>query len=409
MRCRNCSANLKHVVIDLGSAPLSNAYLTKITLRRPEKWFPLRVLVCETCWLVQAEAYSRAAEIFNDEYAYFSSFSETWLKHSQEFQKDISKDLGLNADSLVVEIASNDGYLLQYFVQDGIPCLGIEPTASTANAARSKGIPTLEVFFNSNVARDILDEYGPANLIVGNNVLAHVPDPRDFLDGVAVLLAEGGVATFEFPHLLNLLKLNQFDTIYHEHFSYFSVTAVQDLLQRSGLALVRIQELETHGGSLRIYTVPISDDRAVTDLSVEHLLAREHKAGLDSLVAYASLQSTADRTKDDLLTFLIDARKCGKKVVGYGAAAKGNTLLNYAGVKPDLLPFVVDRNPSKVGKFLPGSRIPILPVSELASHTPDYVLVLPWNLKHEVAEQLCHVLAKGARLVTAVPKIELLN
>ena len=409
MRCRNCSTQLEHVVIDLGSAPLSNAYLTNITLRRPEKWFPLRVLVCEKCWLVQAEAYSRAAEIFNDEYAYFSSFSETWLQHSQAFQKEITKDLGLNSDSFVVEIASNDGYLLQYFLQADIPCLGVEPTASTANAARARGIPTLEVFFSTDIAQSIVDEYGSADLVVGNNVLAHVPDPRDFLDGVALLLGETGLATFEFPHLLNLLTLNQFDTIYHEHFSYFSVTAVKDLLERSGLKLIRIRELETHGGSLRIHAAPVSDERSAADPSVAQVVTRERQAGLDSLEAYTRLQASADRAKDDLLTFLIDAKQQGKSVAGYGAAAKGNTLLNYAGVKPDLLPVVVVRNPHKVGKFLPGSRIPIRPVSQLTSEPLDYVVVLPWNLKDEIAEHLRAFLAKGTQLVTVVPTLEFAN
>lgn len=409
MKCRNCSTLLEHVVIDLGSAPLSNAYLSNITIRRPERWFPLRVLVCQKCWLVQAEAYSRAADIFNDEYAYFSSFSETWLRHSRAFQKKITREIGLDADSFVVEIASNDGYLLQYFLEAGVPCLGVEPTASTANAARAKGITTLEVFFTSSVAEKIRDEHGPANLIVGNNVLAHVPDPRDFLDGVAALLAKGGVATFEFPHLLNLLAFNQFDTIYHEHFSYFSVAAVQDLLERSNLKLVRIEELDTHGGSLRIYATPAPDGRMDPDPSVDEMLARERQAGLDSLRTYASLQAMADRAKDDLVTFLIDAKRHGKSVVGYGAAAKGNTLLNYAGVKSDLLPLVVDRNPNKVGKFLPGSRIPIQPVGDLDSRAPDFILVLPWNLKDEVAEQLSELLARGARIVTAVPTLKVHN
>lgn len=406
MKCRNCSAPLDHVVVDLGSAPLSNAYLTNVTLRRPEKWFPLRVLVCETCWLVQAEAYSRAAEIFNDEYAYFSSFSETWLQHSQAFQKEVMRELGLNSDSFVVEIASNDGYLLQYFARDGIPCLGIEPTASTANAARAKGIETLEVFFDSTIAQKVRDDYGPADLIIGNNVLAHVPDPLDFLQGVGLLLSEDGVASFEFPHLLNLLTLNQFDTIYHEHFSYFSVTAVKNLLERAGLSLVRVEEVTTHGGSLRIFAALRSDKGPDGTPALKLLLAREHQAGLDSIEAYTDLQEAANRAKDELLTFLIEAKQKGQIVVGYGAAAKGNTLLNYAGVKPDVLPLVVDRNPNKVGKFLPGSRIPIRPVSDLDSIGIDYILVLPWNLKDEIASQLTKHLNGGAQLVTAVPFLE---
>lgn len=405
MNCRNCSAPLHRIVIDLGSSPLSNAYLTKITLRRPEKWFPLRVLVCQVCWLVQAESYSRAAEIFNDEYAYFSSFSETWLHHSHTFQERISRELNLDFTSFVVEIASNDGYLLQFFAEAGVPCLGIEPTASTANAARVKGIRTLEVFFDSTVAQIIREDYGPADLVVGNNVLAHVPDPLDFLRGVALLLSEHGMASFEFPHLLNLLAFNQFDTIYHEHFSYFSVTAVQSLLERSGLRLTRVEEIATHGGSLRVYASAADGDHHNAEPSVENMLARERQAGLDSVQAYAGLQEMADRAKDELLTFLVNAKRQGKTVVGYGAAAKGNTLLNYAGVKPDLLPFVVDRNPNKVGKFLPGSRIPIRPVNHLQSQEIDYVLILPWNLKDEIASQVREYLTEGAQLVTAVPRL----
>lgn len=394
-------------MIDLGSSPLSNAYLTNITLRRPEKWFPLRVLVCEVCWLVQAESYSRAAEIFNDEYAYFSSFSETWLQHSRTFQERVTRELNLDMSSFVVEIASNDGYLLQYFAEAGIPCLGIEPTASTANAARAKGIRTFEVFFDSSVAQVIRDDHGPADLVVGNNVLAHVPDPLDFLQGVALLLSEHGVASFEFPHLRNLLTLNQFDTIYHEHFCYFSVTAVRSLLERSGLRLTRIEEIPTHGGSLRVYASAADSDRHTIEPSVETILSRERQAGMDSIEAYAGLQETADRAKDGLLTFLVNAKRQGKTVAGYGAAAKGNTLLNYAGVKADLLPFVVDRNPNKVGKFLPGSRIPIRAVSHLQSQRIDYVLILPWNLKDEIASQVREHLPEGAKFVTAVPKLEI--
>ena len=406
VKCCNCSSSLEKVVIDLGSAPLSNAYLTNDRLDSPETWFPLRVLVCEKCWLVQAEAYSQPAEIFSEEYAYFSSFSETWLQHARAFQKEITDDLNLGSGSFVVEIASNDGYLLQNFTQGGIPCLGIEPTASTAGAARAKGIPTLEVFFDSTVAQDIREQYGSANLVVANNVLAHVPDPLDFLRGVAYLLSDDGIASFEFPYILNLLALNQFDTIYHEHFSYLSLTAVHNLLERSGLELLRVQEIPTHGGSLRIHASPVKRNHARAEQSVQDMLDLERRAGLYSISTYMNLQESADRVKDDLLTFLIDAKRQGKTVVGYGAAAKGNTLLNFAGVKADLLPFVVDRNPNKIGKFLPGSRIPIVHEDRLMQERPDFILVLPWNIADEIERQLSYTRDWGTRFVRSIPKLE---
>ena len=405
MKCRSCSASLEQVLIDLGSAPLSNAYLTEGDLLGPEAWFPLRVLVCDTCWLVQAEVFSEAADIFTDEYAYFSSYSETWLQHAREFQRQITNDLDLNSDSFVLEVASNDGYLLQYFVREAIPCLGIEPTSSTAQTARSRGVPILQVFFDSTVARDILDEYGTADLIVCNNVIAHVPDPLDFLRGIALLLDADGIATFEFPHLLNLLTLHQFDTIYHEHFCYFSLTAIKNLLERAGLQLVRVQEIPTHGGSLRIYVSTESRNRSSVESSVQHIISREEQAGLNSENAYTGLQRLADQAKDELVTFLINAKKQGKAVVGYGAAAKGNTLLNYAGIRPDLLPFIVDRNPNKVGKFMPGSRIPILHEELLMRERPDYILILPWNLASEIEEQLAYTRDWSACFVRAIPRI----
>ena len=406
MRCRSCSASLEQVLIDLGSAPLSNAYLTESDLLGPEVWFPLRVFVCDTCWLVQAEVFSEATDIFTDKYAYFSSYSETWLQHAWEFQRQITKDLDLNSNSFVIEVASNDGYLLQYFAREAIPCLGIEPTSSTAQTARSQGIPTLQVFFDSNVARDVLDKYGTADLIVCNNVIAHVPDPLDFLRGIALLLDVDGIATFEFPHLLNLLALHQFDTIYHEHFCYFSLTAIKGLLERSGLQLIRVQEIPTHGGSLRIYVSTESGDRSSVESSVQHVISREEEAGLNSQNAYKGLQRLADQAKDELVTFLINAKKQGKAVVGYGAAAKGNTLLNYAGIRQDLLPFVVDRNPNKVGKFMPGSRIPILHEELLMRERPDYILILPWNLASEIEEQLAYTRDWSARFVRAIPRID---
>ncbi len=406
MKCRNCGAKLDLVLIDLGSAPLSNAYLTPITLRRPEKWFPLRVLVCESCWLVQAEAYSRAAEIFNDEYAYFSSFSDEWMRHSRQYVNDVSEEFAIGESSFVVEVASNDGYLLKNFVDSNIPCLGIEPTASTAAAARSKGVPTLERFFGEELAAEIIAGHGHADLVAANNVLAHVPEPRDFLNGVSALLADDGVATFEFPHLMNLVQQNQFDTIYHEHFAYLSFTAAVDLMTRSRLTVFRVQELTTHGGSLRVFTQPTGRGTLRIEASVDELLRRESDANMLSVQFYAGFQANGNRIKNDFLQFLLEAARDGKRVAGYGAAAKGNTLLNFAGVKADLIEFVVDRNPAKQGKFLPGSRIPIVDEPNLSQHRPDFIVVFPWNLRTEVVEQLGYVRDWGTQFVFAVPELE---
>ncbi len=407
MKCRSCETTLKLVLIDLGSSPLSNAYLTHITLRRPEKWFPLRVLVCEACWLVQAEAYSRAAEIFNEDYAYFSSFSDAWVTHARQYVIEITMELSLSQNSFVVELASNDGYLLKNFVDMEVPCLGVEPTSSTAAAARAKGVPTLERFFGVDLANEIVESEGHADLIVANNVLAHVPEPHDFLGGVEILLADSGVATFEYPHLLNLVEQKQFDTIYHEHFSYLSLTATTDLMTRNGLSLFRVQELPTHGGSLRVFAQPTRSGLREVEPSVEELLFRERNSNMLSVHFYSGFQENANDVKNRFLTFLLDARMNGRTVVGYGAAAKGNTLLNFAGVGPDLIEFVVDRNPAKQGKCLPGSRIPIVDESKLVESKPDYIVIFPWNLKIEVEEQLAYVKSWGAKFVTAVPRLEI--
>jgi SAM-dependent methyltransferase len=405
MKCRNCGASLELVLIDLGSAPLSNAYLTAITLRRPEKWFPLRVLVCESCWLVQAEAYSRAAEIFNEDYAYFSSFSDAWMTHAKQYVDDVTAEFKLTQSSFVVEVASNDGYLLKNFVYARIPCLGVEPTASTAAAARAKGVDTLERFFGEELATEIVQTSGHADLLVANNVLAHVPEPHDFLDGVSLLLTHSGVATFEFPHLINLIEQNQFDTIYHEHFAYLSFTATVDLMARSGLNVFRVQELPTHGGSLRVFAQPAERGSRDVEPSVDELLHRERDAKMLSPDFYCGFQDNANQVKNRFLAFLLDAAASGQTVAGYGAAAKGNTLLNFAGVGTDLIQFVVDRNPAKQGKFLPGSRIPIVHESKLAETRPDYIIIFPWNLKGEVTEQLAYARSWGARFVTAVPEL----
>jgi len=409
MKCRHCGAEVALTLIDLGSAPPSNAYLTKLTMRRPEKWFPLKVLVCESCWLVQAEAYSRAAELFNDEYAYFSSFSAIWLAHAEQYLQAVVKRFGLSGRSHVVEVASNDGYLLQYVRQRGIPCLGIEPTAGTAAAARLKGIETLEEFFGVDLAQRLADRGRQADLMVANNVLAHVPDINDFVKGFAILLKPHGVATFEFPHLMQLIEQKQFDTIYHEHFSYLSFRTVHQIFRTNGLSVFDVEELDTHGGSLRVFAQRSDAGTQAVSGKVAHLLEREAAAGMNKAAYYRGFQEQANKVKNDFLVFLLEAARQGKTVAAYGAAAKGNTLLNYAGVRPDLLPYVVDKNPNKQGKYLPGSRIPIVSEDHLRSQHPDYVVILPWNLKTEIMEQLSYVRDWGGRFVTAVPELQIVK
>lgn len=405
MNCRHCQSPVRLPLIDLGSAPPSNAYLTHVTLRRPEKWFPLKVVICESCWLVQAEAYSRAAELFNEEYAYFSSFSTQWLTHAETYVRDMAQRFDLGADSMVVEVASNDGYLLQFVRERGIRCLGIEPTASTAAASRLKGIETIEEFFGAELATRLAAEGFRANLMAANNVLAHVPDINDFAAGFAILLQPDGVATFEFPHLLNLIEESQFDTIYHEHFSYLSLDAVQTVFAANGLRVFDVEEHPTHGGSLRVFAQPAATGSQPRSHRLDSLLDREAVAGIRTAEFYAGFQQKAEKVKDDFLAFLIDARRQGKSVAAYGAAAKGNTLLNFAGVRPDLLAFVVDRNPAKQGKFMPGSRIPIVDESRIHEVKPDYIVILPWNLRDEVTRQLDYARQWDGKFVTAVPEL----
>jgi len=375
-------------------------------MRRPEKWFPLKVLVCSSCWLVQAEAYSRAAELFNEEYAYFSSFSDLWLTHAEHYVSTMVERFALTGDSHVVEVASNDGYLLQYVKERGISCLGIEPTASTAAAARLKGIETIEEFFDTKLGNRLAKQDKQADLMVANNVLAHVPEINDFSKGFAALLKPQGVATFEFPHLMHLIKQNQFDTIYHEHFSYLSFTTVVRVFDANGLSVFDVEELETHGGSLRVYAQRKDIGKHLISEKTTELLNREAAAGMNRASYYEGFQENADKVKNGFLTFLLDAKRQGKTVVGYGAAAKGNTLMNYAGVRTDLISFVVDRNPAKQGKFMPGSRIPIVEESQLKDAKPDYVVILPWNLKSEIMQQLDYVKSWGGEFVTAVPEME---
>lgn len=407
MKCRHCQTELTLPLIDLGSAPPSNAYLTGHTLHAPEKYFPLRVLVCTECWLAQTEDYAGADELFSADYAYFSSYSTTWLTHAERYVAEMAPRFGLNANSLVIEVAANDGYLLQYAKALGIPCLGIEPTASTADAARAKGIEIVEEFFSVKLAKELIAQGKQADLTAANNVLAHVPDINDFAAGFAILLKPAGVATFEFPHLLRLVSERQFDTIYHEHYSYLSLTAVQRIFEHNGLSVFDVEELPTHGGSLRVYAQ--RQDSGVHQLSrnVATLLARELAAGMTTAEFYIDFQTNADQLKNDFLSFLIEAKRSGKTVAGYGAAAKGNTLLNYAGVRPDLLSYVVDRNPAKQDKFLPGSRIPVVAETHLTKTKPDYVVIFPWNLREEVTAQLAYIREWGGQFVTSVPVLEI--
>ncbi|MEX0296611.1 methyltransferase domain-containing protein [Pseudomonas putida] len=408
MNCRGCGSALHLPLIDLGTSPPSNAYLRPDQLADPEQWVPLKVAVCEQCWLVQTEDYTRAEQLFDADYAYFSSYSSSWLAHAEAYVASMVDRFALHADSCVVEIAANDGYLLQYVAQRGIRCLGVEPTRSTADAARAKGLDIREVFFGRDVATDMVSEGWSADLMAANNVLAHVPDINDFLGGFATLLKPAGVATFEFPHLLSLIAEHQFDTLYHEHYSYLSLTAVQNLCQRNGLEIFDVQELSTHGGSLRVFVQRADGQRRTQELAVARLLALEEQVGVRSAGFYTSLAPAAERIKLQLLRFLLEAKAAGKRVVGYGAAAKGNTLLNYAGVRADLLAWVADANPHKQGKFLPGSRIPVVAPERLALEQPDYVLVLPWNLLHEISEQHAAIRQWGGQFVIAVPELTVL-
>ena len=388
MKCRHCGSDVSHVLVDLGVAPPSNAYLTKLALKRPEKFFPLRVMVCESCWLVQAEAYSRAAELFNEEYAYFSSFSSEWLSHAKRYVDQMVERFGLTKSSVVGEVAANDGYLLQFVNEKGISCYGIEPTASTANAARQKGVEIVQDFLNVKLASELRQQGRIVDLLVANNVLAHVPDINDFSQACRMLLKTDGVFTCEFPHLLNLISQHQFDTIYHEHFSYLSFGTVVNIFAKNGLSVFDVEKLGTHGGSLRVFAQRSDTGSHKVDIRVERLVADEINAGMTSIDFYRGFQEHAERVKNDFLQFLIEKKAQGKLVVGYGAAAKGNTLLNFAGVKSDLIKYVVDRSPHKQGKYLPGSRIPIVSEDRLKSDKPDYVVIFPWNIFEEITTQL---------------------
>jgi SAM-dependent methyltransferase len=405
VKCRHCQAALTLPFIDLATAPPSNAYLTAQRLNEPEKWYPLRVFVCTRCWLVQTEDYAHFSELFAHDYAYFSSVSSSWLEHAQRYVEEMVRRLELRPASHVIEVAANDGYLLQYVRERGIACLGVEPTASTAAAARSKGIEVVEEFFGVALAQRLAAAGRWADLIVANNVLAHVPDINDFVAGISHLLKPDGVATFEFPHLVRLVEYCQFDTIYHEHFSYLSLTAVSAIFQCNGLAVFDVAELPTHGGSLRVFAQRRDTGERAPAVALENLLARESELGVTTAGYYGGFQAHADHIKDELIRFLIDCKRGDKRVAAYGAAAKGNTLLNYAGVRADLLPWVVDRNPAKQGKYLPGCRIAIVGEERLRQEKPEFILVLPWNLREEIVEQLGYARAWGAKFVSAVPQL----
>lgn len=409
MKCRHCGEPLTETLIDLGSAPPSNAYLSFEALKRPEKWFPLTVLVCSVCRLVQTEDFAEAHELFDAEYAYFSGFSTSWLAHCERYADAMQARFRIGSDSFVVEVAANDGSLLGFFHDRGVPCLGIEPTASTAIAARARGLRIAEVFFGVAQATALVAEGPRATLMAANNVLAHVPDINDFVGGFTVLLADDGVATFEFPHLLNLVRERQFDTIYHEHYSYLSLLAVERVFRSNGLDVFDVEELPTHGGSLRVFAQRTATGNRPVTTNVARVIDGELKAGMDDDVFYRDFQSVAESVKDGFVSFLIEARRQGKTVAAYGAAAKGNTLINFAGVRPDLIDFVVDRNPHKQGRYLPGSRIPIVGEDVLRTRRPDYLVLLPWNLRTELSAQLSYVREWGGRFVTAIPALSVFD
>ena len=404
-KCRSCGTALECTFIDLGMSPLANSYIKSGQLNRMEPFYPLHVYVCEMCLLVQLEQFSTPRDIFSD-YAYFSSFSDSWLAHAKAYVDIIVERFGLDRNSKVVEIASNDGYLLQNFVTRGIPVLGIEPAANVADAAREKGINTKVAFFGEKTALDLVTEGWGADLIIGNNVLAHVPELNDFVKGLKVLLRPGGVITMEFPHLLQLMQLNQFDTIYHEHFSYFSFMAVEQVFARHGMKLFDVEELPTHGGSLRIYACHYDDTTKPVETRAKVLKTREETAGFSRLSHYLSFGPRVEATKRTLLSFLISAKQEGKRIVGYGAPAKGNTLLNYCGVRTDFIDYTVDRSPYKQGCFLPGVHIPIYEPERVRHTRPDYLLILPWNIREEVIQQMSHIRDWGGKFVVPIPEVQ---
>lgn len=407
MNCRFCNQNLTNEFVDLGFSPPSNSFLKKEDLNKPEIFYPLRIMVCEKCFLVQIDEFAKHDDIFNGDYVYFSSFSTSWLKHAERYTEMMVNRFGFNENSKVVEIASNDGYLLQYFLKKGIPVLGIEPTSNTASVAIEKGVETVVDFFGKKLASELSLKNIKADLILGNNVLAHVPDINDFVGGLPILLKDSGVITFEFPHLLKLIKENQFDTIYHEHFSYLSLYSVQKIFKSNGLEIFDVEEVPTHGGSLRIFAQKEIQKTQEISINVQTVINQEKDFGLQSLEIYQGFQVKSEKVKNDFWSFLLEAKKNGKKVAAYGAAAKGVTLLNFCGIRKDLINFVVDASPYKRDKFLPGIHIPVVSESWIKEVKPDYIVIFPWNLKNEIQEQLHYIREWGACFVTVVPEINI--
>ncbi|PYE85242.1 class I SAM-dependent methyltransferase [Phyllobacterium leguminum] len=405
MKCRHCGTEITQPFCDLACSPPSNAYLSEKQLDTAEVWAPLRTFVCHSCFLVQTQDFHTPGELFATDYGYFSATSASWLKHCETYVDQIADRLQLGPASFVVELASNDGYLLQYVKRRGIPCLGIEPTLSTAEMARAKGIEVITEFFGMALGEQLAARGRAADLVIGNNVLAHVPNINDFLSGVTKLLKDDGVATFEFPHLLQLIRHNQFDTIYHEHYSYLSLQAVERIARHVGLQVFDVDELPTHGGSLRVHLQRADTGQRSESANLAALRQKEVEAGFGNVETYGSFQSIVNGIKFALLEFLLEQRRAGKKVAAYGAAAKGNTLLNFSGVKRDLIPYVVDRSPGKLGRYLPGSRIPIVSEDRIHAERPDYIVVLPWNITDEIELQLSYVREWGAKFVRAVPEL----
>jgi SAM-dependent methyltransferase len=407
-KCRFCGNSLKNTFVDLGMQPLCESYVGHDQLNQMEPFFPLHTYVCDNCFLVQLEEYISPKEIFS-EYAYFSSYSDAWLKHAENYVEMITNKLGLNAESLVLEIASNDGYLLQYFVKMGIPVLGIEPAANIAEVAIKKGVATLVKFFGLDIARELASEQKNADLLIGNNVLAQVPDLNAFVESTKIVLKASGVITMEFPHLMKLIERNQFDTIYHEHFSYFSFISVEKIFAAHGLTIYDVEELPTHGGSLRIYARHVEDESKPVTHFVTKLREMEISEGFSDLQTYFSFAEKVKETKRNFLSFLIKLKQNGKSIVGYGAPGKGNTLLNYCGIRTDFLDYTVDRNPYKQGKFLPGTHVPILHPEKIKETKPDYVLILPWNIKEEIISQLSYIRDWGGRFIVPIPEVKQYN
>ena len=406
LACRFCDTPLSQTFVNLGMSPLCQTQIPVDRLNHYEPFYPLHAYVCDRCFLVQLDEYVAPDRIFSDQYPYFSSYSDSWVEHARRYCEHVQSDYGINTSNFVVELASNDGYLLQHFAEADIPVLGIEPTANTAAAAQKKGIETEVAFFGVDTAESVRKRRGPADLIIGNNVLAHVPDIRDFVGGMKRLLANGGIITIEFPHLLNLIANNQFDTIYHEHFSYLSFITVQTIFAHFGLRIFDVAELDTHGGSLRIYACHENDDERINSDRVKALIQTETDFGLTSLTTYQAFADRVYATKRDVLRFLVDAKNQGKTIAGYGAPGKGNTLLNYCGIGPDFLDYTVDRSPHKYGTWTPGSRIPIYHPDQIRKTRPDYLFVLPWNLVNEIVEQTAYIRAWGGKWVTPIPSLE---